>query len=181
MLLVDIITLWTGALVGAWHEFLYPTSKKVVAKCEIRAVIRVLQAEGHSAAEIHGRMSAVYGPNFVRDTCYGVVQKISLRKSRRAWWGGQGWPSLVIDDLVQHVENLFSGRRGFSLSDLSLEVLQVSRTILYETVTKKTWPPQVLCQMGAQLPGGNFLWCGIQKLVSRSDKCLNSEGDYVDK
>jgi hypothetical protein len=39
------------------------------AKCEIRAVICFLQAEGHSAAEIHRRMSAVCGPNFMSDTC----------------------------------------------------------------------------------------------------------------
>jgi hypothetical protein len=38
-------------------------------KCEFCAVIRFLQAEGHSAAEIHGRMSAVYGPNFMSDKC----------------------------------------------------------------------------------------------------------------
>ena len=40
------------------------------SKCEIRAVICFLQAEGHSAAEIHRRMSAVYGPNFMSEkTC----------------------------------------------------------------------------------------------------------------
>ena len=38
-------------------------------KCEICAVIRLLQAEGHSAAEIHRRMSAVYGPNFMSGKC----------------------------------------------------------------------------------------------------------------
>jgi hypothetical protein len=36
-------------------------------KCEICAVIRFLQVEGHSAAEIHCRMSAVCGPNFMSD------------------------------------------------------------------------------------------------------------------
>ena len=34
------------------------------AKCELRSVIRFLQAEGRSAAEIHCRMSKVYGENF---------------------------------------------------------------------------------------------------------------------
>ena len=37
------------------------------AKCELRSVIRFLQAEGHSAAEIHRRMSKVYGENFMSD------------------------------------------------------------------------------------------------------------------
>ena len=34
------------------------------AKCELRSVIRFLQAEGHSAAEIHRK---VYGENFMSD------------------------------------------------------------------------------------------------------------------
>lgn len=33
------------------------------AKCELRSVICFLQAEGYSAAEIHCRMSIVYGEN----------------------------------------------------------------------------------------------------------------------
>ena len=37
------------------------------AKCELRSVIRFLQAEGCSAAEIHCRMSKVYGENFMSD------------------------------------------------------------------------------------------------------------------
>ena len=35
------------------------------AKCELQSVIRFLQAEGCSAAEIHRRMSKVYGENFM--------------------------------------------------------------------------------------------------------------------
>ena len=33
------------------------------AKCELQSVIRFLQAEGRSAAEIHRRLSKVYGEN----------------------------------------------------------------------------------------------------------------------
>ena len=36
-------------------------------KCELRGVIRFLQAEGRSAAEIHRRMSKVYGESFMSD------------------------------------------------------------------------------------------------------------------
>ncbi|GBN64935.1 hypothetical protein AVEN_23301-1 [Araneus ventricosus] len=42
------------------------------AKCELRSVIRFLQAEGNSAAEIHRRMSRVYSENFKSD---GVVRE----------------------------------------------------------------------------------------------------------
>ena len=37
------------------------------AKCELRSVIRFLQGEGRSAAEIHRRMSKVYGENCMSD------------------------------------------------------------------------------------------------------------------
>ena len=37
------------------------------AKGELRSVIRFLQAEGRSAAEIHRRMSKVYSENFMSD------------------------------------------------------------------------------------------------------------------
>jgi len=64
--------------------------------------------------------------------------------------GGQGQPSLVTDDVVQHVDKVVRERRRFTISELSLEFPQICRTFLYEIVTKKTWLPQVLCQMGAK-------------------------------
>ena len=39
------------------------------AKCEVRAVIRFLLTEGRNAADIHRRMSNVYGDNFMSDGC----------------------------------------------------------------------------------------------------------------
>jgi len=72
-------------------------------KCEIRAVIQFLQAEGHSAAEIHRRMSAVHGLNFMSDKCHKEWCK-KFRDGRTDVHdeGGQGRPSLVTDNLVQH-------------------------------------------------------------------------------
>ena len=42
---------------------------KSPVKCEVRAVIHFLLAEGRNAAEIHRRMSNVYGDNFMSDGC----------------------------------------------------------------------------------------------------------------
>jgi len=39
----------------------------VPAKCDLRSVILFLQADGRSAAEIHRRMSKLYGENFMSD------------------------------------------------------------------------------------------------------------------
>jgi hypothetical protein len=86
----------------------------------------------------------------------------------------------VTDDLVQHVENWFVS----DIDSVSLNFHWNSLKFLKQfcmKLSQKTWLPQVLCQMGAHLPGGNFFDVGIQKLVSRYDKCLNSEDDYAEK
>ena len=70
-------------------------------KGEIRAVISFLQAEGHSAAEIHCRMSAVYGPNVMRDKCVREwCRKFRDGRTDVHDEEGQVRPSLVTDDLV---------------------------------------------------------------------------------
>jgi len=70
-----------------------------------------LQAEGHSAAVIHRRMSAVYGPNFMSDKCAREWRR-KFRDGRTDMHdeGGQGRPSLVTDDLVQHVDKVVRKR-----------------------------------------------------------------------
>jgi transposase len=100
-------------------------------------VIRFLQAEGQSTAEIHRGMSAMYGPDFMSDTCVREwCRKFRDRTTDTHDDEGQRQPSLVTDDLAQHVDTLVSERRGFTISELSLEFPQVSRKVLYETVTK---------------------------------------------
>jgi transposase len=135
-------------------SFCIPTSKKVAAKREIHAVICFSQAEGHSVAEIHHRMSAVYGPNFMSDTYVREwCRKFHDGRTDKHDEVGQGRPSLMTDELKQHIEKLVHKRCRFTTSALSLEFPQVSRMVLYETVTKKTWLPQVSCQMGALMWG----------------------------
>jgi transposase len=75
-------------------------------------VIRFVQAEGHSAAEIHRRMSAMYGPVFVSDTCVREwCRKFRDGRTDVHDEGGQGQPSLVTGGLVQHADKLVSERR----------------------------------------------------------------------
>jgi hypothetical protein len=46
-----------------------------------------------------------------------------------------GWPSVVSDYLVQSVDQKIYERRRFTLSALSCEFPQISRTLLYEIIT----------------------------------------------
>jgi len=76
-------------------------------KCEIR----FLQAGGHSAAEIHRRMIAVYGPNSMSDKFVSEWCRKFRDERTDVHEGGQGWPSIVPDDLVQHVDKVVRERR----------------------------------------------------------------------
>ncbi|GFG34212.1 hypothetical protein Cfor_00478 [Coptotermes formosanus] len=50
--------------------------------------------------------------------------------------GGQGWPSLVTEDLVRHIDKPVRKRHRFPVSEFSLEFPQVSPMVLYEIVAK---------------------------------------------
>lgn len=123
------------------------------AKCELRSVIRFLQAEGNSAAEIHRRMSRVYGESFISD---GVVRewcrKFKDGRTDVHDEGGQGRKSVATDNLVQRVDEEVRGNRRFTINDLSIKFPEVSRSSLYTIVTEHLgyrkicarWVPKML-------------------------------------
>ncbi|GBM04919.1 hypothetical protein AVEN_126073-1 [Araneus ventricosus] len=83
------------------------------AKCELQSVIRFLQAEWNSAAEIRRRNSRVYVENFmrddvVRDWCRKFKDGCDKEEQRRK--------SAATEDLVQLVPGSFrSSLNGASL------------------------------------------------------------------
>jgi len=106
------------------------------ADCEIRSVIRFLNARNVQPSEIHHQICQVYGDNAMSD---GIV-----RKWVRMFNGGRenvhdevrsGRPSLVNGDLVREVNKRVRDDRRFTISDLSLHFPHISRTLLYDTVS----------------------------------------------
>ena len=51
--------------------------------------------------------------------------------------GGQGQHSIVTDELVQNVDQCIRGKRRFTISELSEQFPQTSRTTSYRTVTDR--------------------------------------------
>ena len=103
------------------------------ADCEIRSVIRFLNARNVLPSEIHHQICKVYGDNAMSDCM--------VRKLDRMFNDGRenvhdearsGRPSLVNDDLVRKVNERVRDDRRFTISDLSLHFPQVSRTLLYD-------------------------------------------------
>jgi len=114
---------------------LFKTTKGT-ADCEIRPVIRFLNARNVLPSEIHHQICQMYGDNAMSD---GMVRKwVRMFNERRENVHGEarsGRSFLVNDDLVRKVNERVRDDRCFTISDLSLHFPQISRTLLYDTVS----------------------------------------------
>lgn len=135
------------------------------AKCEVRSVIRFLNAQNVRPIEIFRQIQAVYGnvmnESSVRKWCLMFNEgRTSVHDGDRS-----GRPSLVTDELKAKVEEKIQENRRFNLDSLNEFFPQISRSLLHEVVTdhlgyKKMcarWVPKVLTdahktkRMGAAL------------------------------
>lgn len=126
------------------------------ADCEVRSVIRFLSAKGVKAVDIYREISAVYGENIMSE---GMV-----RKWVRAFKDGRsnvhdeersGRPSLITDELIGKVDEKIQENRRFTISSLSEQFPQVSRSVIYDIVTERLhyrklcsrWVPKMLTEV----------------------------------
>ena len=112
--------------------------------CEIRFVIRFLNARNVLPSEIHHQICQVYGDNAMSD---GMVRKwVRMFNEGRENVHDEarsGRPSLVIGDLVCKVNERVLDDRRFTISDLSLHFPHISRTLLHDIVS---------CHLGRRRP-----------------------------
>jgi len=105
----------------------------VASDCEMRSVIRFLNARSVLPSEIHHQICQVYGDNAMSD---GIVRKwVQMFNEGREnvhVEARSGRPSLLNDDLVRKVNERVRDDRRFTISDLSLHILQISRPPLYD-------------------------------------------------
>jgi len=125
------------------------------ADCEIRSVIRFLNARNVLPSEIHHQICQVYGDNAMSD---GMVRKwVRIFNEGRENVHNEvrsGRPSFVNDDLVRKVNERARDDRHFTISDLSLHFPQISRTLLYDNVSSHLgyrkvcaqWVPKMLTE-----------------------------------
>ena len=107
------------------------------ADCEVRGVIRFLQAENVRPSEIHRRLVAVY--------CEHVINAASVRKWCTVFRNGltddldaerSGRPSVITDELKQKVNLIIRENRRFTISEVYEQCPEVSRALVYQIVTK---------------------------------------------
>ncbi|GBO44896.1 hypothetical protein AVEN_26453-1 [Araneus ventricosus] len=105
------------------------------ADCEVRSVIRFLNAKKVEPAEIHRQLVEIYGKNVMTD---GMV-----RKCVRQFNDGRtnvhdearsGRPSVINDGLVAKVNEKIHENRWFTIRMLFDEFRQISKTKLSQIV-----------------------------------------------
>jgi len=100
------------------------------ADCEIRSVIRFLNARNVLPSQIHHRICQVYGDNAMSDSMVRKwVRMFNEGRENVHDEARSGRPSLVNDDLVRQVNERVRDDRRFTISDLSLHFPQISRTL----------------------------------------------------
>ena len=89
-----------------------------------------------------------------------------------------GRPSVIMDTLKQKVNCIIREIQYFTVSEVYEQCPDVSRTVVYEIVTK-----HLRYRKMDWLNSQAAFWYeeGISKLVSQYNKCLNVQGDYVEK
>jgi len=111
---------------------------EAATNCEIRSVIRFLNARNVLPSEIHHQICQVYGDNVMSD---GMVRRwVQMFNEKQENVDDEVWsarPSLVNDDLVRKVNERVHDDRHFTISDLSLHFPQISRTLLYDIVSSQ--------------------------------------------
>ena len=106
------------------------------ADCEVRGVIRFLQAESVRPSEIHRRLVAVYGehvmnaasvPKWCAKFRNGRTDVHDAERSVR--------PSVITDALEQKVNRIIRENRHFTISEVYEQCPELSHTLVYEIVT----------------------------------------------
>jgi len=107
------------------------------ADCEIRGVIRFLQAKNIQPADIHRQVCEVYGE--------GAMSDSMVRRWCRQFESGQdnvhndkrsGRPSIVTPDLVQQIQVKIRENRRFAMTDLAKFLPNVLQKTVHRIVTE---------------------------------------------
>ena len=115
------------------------------AKCEVRSVIRFLNAKGERPAEIHKQIVAVYGNIMNQQNVTKWCREISEGRIDVHYEQRSGRPSLISDDLLQKTEGEIHANRCMTIRELHHIIPEVSKTTIHEAVTEKLGYSRKLC------------------------------------
>jgi hypothetical protein len=88
------------------------------AKCEVRSIIRFLNAKGEHPAEIHKQIVAVYGNVMNRQNLTNWYREFSEGRTDFHDEHRSGRPSLIFDDLLHETEGEIRANRHVTIREL---------------------------------------------------------------
>jgi transposase len=103
--------------------------------CEMRSLIRFLNARNMKQVDIHRQLCEVYGEHTMSDSMvrrwlrYFNKRRQNVYDDRRS-----GQPPVVNEDLVHAVEEKIQENRQITISSLSPHFPQISQLLLHEIV-----------------------------------------------
>jgi len=107
-----------------------------LAACEMRSVIRFLNAKNMKPAEIHRQLCDVCGEHAMSSSMVRRWVRLFNEGRENVHDDPQsGRPSVVNEDLVLAVEEKIRENRRFTITSLSLHFSQISRSLLHEIVS----------------------------------------------
>jgi len=154
------------------------------AYCEIRYVIRFLNARNVLPSEIHHQICQVYDDNATSD---GMVRKwVRMFNEGRENVHDEariGRPSLVNGDLLRKVNERVREDRRFTISELSPDFPQISRTLLYDIVSshlgrrrphsiRRVYKNSCLATISASIMAANMWKNSLKNVESDNNKIL---------
>ena len=148
------------------------------ADCEVRGVIRFLQAENVRPCEIHQTCCGLWWTCYERGQCPKMVYNV-YEWANRCSWRWEVRATLCHHRCIEGKGEPHHSRESTFHNKRSVRKMSGSVSCTCVPNCHQTFAiPQNLCTFGQAA-----VWYeeGISKLVSRHDKCLNVQGDYVEK
>jgi len=154
------------------------------ADCEIWSIIRFLSVRNVLPSEIHRQICQVYSDIAMSDSMVRKwVRMFNEGRENVHDEARSGRPSLVNDDLVRKINEWVRDDRRFTISDLSLNFPQISRTLLYDIVSRhlgRRWPHSMrrvyknLCpaKINASIMAANMWKHSLKNVESDNNKIL---------
>jgi histone-lysine N-methyltransferase SETMAR len=125
------------------------------AACEMRSVIRFLNAKNMKSAEIHRQICDVCGEHATSSSMvWRWVRLFNEGRENVRYDLRSGRLSVVNEDLVCAVEEKIRGNRQFTIMSLSMHFSKISRSHFHEIVSDKLkfwklcarWVPKMLTE-----------------------------------
>lgn len=150
------------------------------ARCEIRAVIRFLNAKRVSPIDIHRQLIEVYGENcmsvqHVRKWCREFSEgRTEIHDENRS-----GRPS-VSDEVVEKVETILLEDRRITINELALRIPETSNTTIHKILTEKLGYHKVCARWVPRMLTENHKQQRVEIAQQFLQQCKDNKEEFLD-